>query len=169
MKKYKKKWKVPSRSDSSKVYTVSLTEDGSYECSCPVWVFRREECPHIRLVKTQATLDGKDFDGEEIKPMVIVMAKVREVTKHGHELYTPLIPLPTPVHLLATICYDLNKFGLSWREIRDHYHLPPEWTRERVRNYIQVHGRCIETEESFSSPVGLKGGIKTEITREGIE
>jgi len=127
--------------------------------------YKKKWKAHIRLVKTQATLDGKDFDGEEIKPMVIVMAKVREVTKHGHELYTPLIPLPTPVHLLATICYDLNKFGLSWREIRDHYHLPPEWTRERVRNYIQVHGRCIETEESFSSPVGLKGGIKTEITR----
>lgn len=166
MKKYRKKWKVPSRSDSSKVYTVSLTEDGSYECSCPAWIFRREECPHIRLVKTQVTLDGSDFGEEEIKPLVIVHAKVREVTKHGHELYVPLLPLPPPTHFWATICYDLNKFGLSWREIKAYYRLPDGWTREKVREYIRVHGRCIETEESLNSSWG---SLKTEVTREGIE
>jgi len=32
-------------------YTVALTEDGEWQCSCPVWIYRRRECKHIRKVK----------------------------------------------------------------------------------------------------------------------
>jgi len=32
-------------------YIVAETEDGHWQCSCPVWKFRREECHHIRKAK----------------------------------------------------------------------------------------------------------------------
>ncbi|MEM2922240.1 MAG: hypothetical protein QXF26_08000 [Candidatus Bathyarchaeia archaeon] len=50
-KKYADQWNVGSHSDPSKFYTVSLTVDGDYECSCPQWIYRRRECKHIQEVK----------------------------------------------------------------------------------------------------------------------
>ena len=164
MKRYVQKWRVPSRSDPSKVYTVSKTADGKYECSCPQWIYRRKECYHITLVKTQKTLDGSNFNEEKVEPLQIVPAMVTQVTKEDNKLLVPLIPIdPTPVHFLATICYDLKKFGVSWGEIRERYHLPPDWTWGRVKEYIQRRGRCIETEESLYST-----GFKTVVTWEGV-
>jgi len=32
-------------------YIVSETTTGDWECSCPVWKFRRKECKHIKKVK----------------------------------------------------------------------------------------------------------------------
>ena len=48
---YSGKWSVPSSSEPNKTYTVSLTEDGDWECSCPQWIYRRRECKHIQQVK----------------------------------------------------------------------------------------------------------------------
>jgi len=50
-KMYSQKWSVPSSSDPNKTYTVSLTADGEWECSCPQWIYRRQECKHIQRVK----------------------------------------------------------------------------------------------------------------------
>jgi len=32
-------------------YIVAETEEGEWQCSCPHWKFRREECGHIRKAK----------------------------------------------------------------------------------------------------------------------
>jgi len=32
-------------------YLVSETEEGEWQCSCPQWKFRRQECKHIRKVR----------------------------------------------------------------------------------------------------------------------
>jgi len=50
-KEYVQKWKVPSSSNPDKEYTVSLTKEGTYECSCPAWVYHRRECHHIKQIK----------------------------------------------------------------------------------------------------------------------
>jgi len=34
-----------------KDYIVSETVDGEWQCSCPVWKFKRRECHHIREAK----------------------------------------------------------------------------------------------------------------------
>ena len=98
---------------------------------------------------------------------IIVPAKVREVTKKEEDekivLLTPLIPLnhPCTTHFLATICYDLHKYGVSWRKIREWYHLPQGWTAEKVKNYIMANGRMIKSEESVKNPFyGFKGEVK---------
>ena len=52
---YVKQWKVRSERDPSKQYVVSLKPDGTYECSCPHWIYRLKkrggECKHIEKVK----------------------------------------------------------------------------------------------------------------------
>jgi len=36
------------RVDKPRKYIVSETIEGEWQCSCPVWKFRRRECHHIR-------------------------------------------------------------------------------------------------------------------------
>jgi len=52
---YVKQWKVRSDRDPDKQYVVSLKPDGTYECSCPHWIYRLKkrggECKHIEKVK----------------------------------------------------------------------------------------------------------------------
>ena len=48
--KYIKKWKVPSFSDPSKEYVVSLTTEGHFVCSCWAFLKTRKPCKHINSV-----------------------------------------------------------------------------------------------------------------------
>ncbi len=48
---YSQKWDIRSESDPSIFYRVSRRSSGEYECSCPVWKFKRQECKHIRKIK----------------------------------------------------------------------------------------------------------------------
>ena len=48
---YSNQWIVPSSSNPGKSYKVSVTPNGEWECSCPDWTFRRNECKHIKQVK----------------------------------------------------------------------------------------------------------------------
>ena len=48
---YSNQWTVPSSSSLGKFYKVSVTPNGEWECSCPDWTFRRNECKHIKQVK----------------------------------------------------------------------------------------------------------------------
>lgn len=159
---YVKQWNVESNSSRGKFYKVSLTENGEYQCSCPAWIYRRKECSHIKMAK--ANPESQVIDRSQ-KP-VIVMAKVRQVTKEGNKLLTPLIPLrPDAGHFIATISYDLMKHGFSWAYLRERYRL--RGSKANIVAYIETHGRCIESGESFNSKVW--GFWKTEITFEGID
>jgi hypothetical protein len=56
--KWVKQWKVSSWKSSGNdltpgAYTVSLSVDGEWGCSCPRWKFKREECKHIREIQAQ--------------------------------------------------------------------------------------------------------------------
>lgn len=160
-KRYVKKWRVQSNSDNNKFYTVSLTEDGKYECSCPAWIYRRKECSHIQFAKANP---NSDIITQKDKP-IVVYAKVRQVTKEGTKLLTPLVPLrPDAGHFIATICYDLMKYGVSWSWLKEKYSLSG-YRKEDVIAYIEANGRCIETDESFNSKIW--GFWKTEIIFEG--
>ncbi len=48
---YVAKYQVPSMTDPSKEYVVSLTQKGEWQCSCPRWtkskIYRRQDCKHI--------------------------------------------------------------------------------------------------------------------------
>lgn len=47
---YIKKWQVPSESNGN-IYIVSLTDENTFACSCPAWIYRRQECKHIQRLK----------------------------------------------------------------------------------------------------------------------
>lgn len=60
-----KKWKVEG--SKGNIYTVSLSNEGEYGCSCPVWSFRRSECKHIKLVRSgggSLIVEGTATDSE---------------------------------------------------------------------------------------------------------
>lgn len=51
--KYLNQWSVPSNSDPSKSYTISLTYEGEFQCSCYGWTRHvpRKDCTHIKELK----------------------------------------------------------------------------------------------------------------------
>jgi len=42
-----KQWIIQSSSDANKIYTVTLTVDGVWKCTCPQFSFRKKLCKHI--------------------------------------------------------------------------------------------------------------------------
>jgi SWIM zinc finger len=55
--KWVRKWEVPGSNGGS--YVVSVSDDGTWGCSCPRWKFKRVECGHILDVKAEnAWRDG---------------------------------------------------------------------------------------------------------------
>lgn len=48
---YQQKWTVESFTTRGKEYVVSLTRAGEWQCSCPVWKFRRQICKHILAIQ----------------------------------------------------------------------------------------------------------------------
>jgi hypothetical protein len=48
--RYQARYSVP-RSSGDKIWTVSQTARGDWQCSCPVWRFKREQCKHIAAVQ----------------------------------------------------------------------------------------------------------------------
>ena len=68
--KWIKKWKVP-KSLGDGFWTVSLSDENTWGCSCPIWIFRRQECHHIKLVK-----NGGGILKERVKKPEYVLAAV---------------------------------------------------------------------------------------------
>ena len=66
---YVKQWKVRSDRDPNMQYVVSLKPDGTYECSCPHWIYRLKkrggECKHIEKVKAAEASDSVPSVGFE--------------------------------------------------------------------------------------------------------
>ena len=48
---YSAKYEINSFSDPTKIYIVSETTTGEWQCSCPVWIYRRRTCKHIENVQ----------------------------------------------------------------------------------------------------------------------
>lgn len=136
---YQHQWSVPSETDDTKVYKVSLTKEGEYKCSCPRWIFKREQCKHIIRVK------NGEID-EPISNLVIVLYNCEQVElgkgKKKGEIHFPLIPIGDS-HFLLTLLYDATKYGVPWSILRERYDLPSSLKRSDVENYIERHGRKI--------------------------
>jgi len=50
---YKYRWEVPSSSNPDRNYVVSMSEQGTWACSCIGWTRHvpRKDCKHITLIK----------------------------------------------------------------------------------------------------------------------
>ncbi len=160
-KTYERQWDVPSDSDPSSYYTVSLTQEGDYVCHC--WPFLRDRtkpCKHIRKVQAgQIAPRGQPLAGPSaaarVAPAITVselrltLANVRCVTlvvKKADaaisEVQVPQLPSNNE-HFLLTVLYDLLQLGVAWPALQKRYReardLSPEW----VTQYITEYGRLI--------------------------
>jgi hypothetical protein len=144
--KWIKRWKIP-KSSGDGFWTLAIDKNGNYGCSCPRWIFKREECHHILLIKQNR--------GEEIinksKPKYILAKVLKPIYKEKeNELWVPLIEIPDARMMGATICYYLLKYGYSMSEIREIRHIPNQWTAKAIMNNIEKHGEACYPEDYYS-------------------
>lgn len=83
MTSYKRQWKIPSSSDKSKTYTVSLTMSDQYICHCWPFLRTRKECTHIILAKSGAYEDAM-LPSEEAR----ADALLRQYAEEGYRYIT---------------------------------------------------------------------------------
>jgi hypothetical protein len=167
-KRYEQQWDVPSESDPSSYYTVSLTQEQQLICSC--WPFLRDRtkpCKHIKCVQrgeiaprgqpmiappTTNTIEATSAAADE---PTITPAKVRCVTPvldaNGVEIVKVKVPdIPKGNdHFMLTVLADLMSNGVSWATLQRRYSLPRDLTQKWVKQYVQEYGRLI-FDTSFS-------------------
>lgn len=68
-------WQMPSESRAGVEYTVSVSDDGTWGCSCPRWKFKRVECHHIQEKKLE--IAWKDDD-----PGMIMKLKAKLINRY---------------------------------------------------------------------------------------
>jgi len=138
MPKWTKKWDVPG--SNGKTWRVSIAEDGTWGCSCPVWKFRRQECHHIKLVQAGG---GAECSELPKKPDYVLACVDKPTYKpETNELYIPLIGIPDAMMMQATICFYMLKHGFSMGEIREMRGIPASWSAKAIIAHVETHGEA---------------------------
>ena len=142
--KWVKQWKVPSESNPSKLYTVSMDTNGNYVCHCWPFLRSRTTCKHIEQVK--AGIWGAVGDESAQPEPEIQFCYVQEVQpeyeadgKTIRLLKTPLLPIGN-THFQATLMFDLHRYGVAWPTLVKRYQLDKSWTPASVEVYLREHG-----------------------------
>lgn len=155
-----KQWDVPGSNGNT--WRVSLKNDGTYACSCPVWKFRRKQCKHI-----QGVIDG-EYDIKPVNLPKHALAMVKEVTKDKDgTVLIPLIPLDDP-HFCITVIFDLLRIGFPWNSdlVKNYRKYFNKLSKDTVEEFIQRNGRKVYDEWiEGTGPAGfeivpLKKGVK---------
>lgn len=144
-----KKWEVPSSTGRGS-WIVAQDEQGNYGCSCPIWKFQRKECKHIAEIKATGGRNAAVKERPEY-----VLAKVYKPTYDAasNRLLVPLVPFGAEgVHMEATICWAMLRYGWSWAEIQKIRLLPREWTVQAVKDYIDDHGEAEWPKDYYPAP-----------------
>jgi hypothetical protein len=70
-------WGAASESNPKKTYTVARTSNGTWSCSCPVWIYNsaRPECKHIRFVKQFSVSQPVDINQIVYQPLPETVSK----------------------------------------------------------------------------------------------
>jgi hypothetical protein len=156
-KRYEQQWDVPSESDRSTYYTVSLTQEGQLICSCWPFLRNRQPCKHIRQVQSgQIAARGQPVAAPpaNVAPVAVhelrlVLANVRCVTPVAEKADAVITSVKVPEiprgneHFLLTVLYDLARLGVNWPTLVARYRLSSDLTAEWVENYITEYGRLI--------------------------
>ena len=140
MYKWIKQWKV--QGSGKEVYTVSVDKNGCYACSCPVWKFKRVECKHIDLIKSNPNHMSSNNTHRSAMP-----GNVGEVTIAGVNVLYPLVPFNPGIqtHLIATIIYDMQSANVDPNYIKDYKDrmFKEKVSFKAVDEYIRSKGRLV--------------------------
>jgi hypothetical protein len=160
-KRYEQQWDVPSESDPSAYYTVSLTQEQQLICNCWPFLRTRQPCKHIKRVQRGEIAPRGQPQVAPSMPApaastpvtsdepTISLAKVRCVTPvldaSGVEVVKVKVPdIPKGNdHFMLTVLADLMSNGVSWATIQQRYSLPRDLTQKWVKHYVQEYGRLI--------------------------
>jgi hypothetical protein len=69
MSQWEQQWDVPG--STGRIYKVSRDYSGNYACSCPQWIYKRDDCKHIKAVRifeNLSNITGRLPSGELIRP-----------------------------------------------------------------------------------------------------
>lgn len=93
MKQYVKQWQIPSDSNPNTTYTVSLTPEQTFECSCPAWTRNtpRVDCKHIRRLQRDNFVTPAQAMAKVIAPASQSAAPVKAVPVKA-QISTQAIP-----------------------------------------------------------------------------
>jgi len=134
--KWRKSWNVP-KSTGDGHWVVSISWKNEWACSCPVWIYRRQVCHHIRQIQM--------LNQNEMPRPEYVLAACHKVIYKPEEdkLYVPLVRIGD-TGMEATICYNLLKYGYSWGEVKEIRHnIPKDWTASKVMEYVEIFGEKV--------------------------
>lgn len=82
-----KKWEVGG---TDKVWIVSLSDTGTWGCSCPVWKFKRVECHHIDSVRSEYEFDKKEYTELEIQLLNVIKRCMDKLTTERKTFNIPI-------------------------------------------------------------------------------
>ena len=142
--KWVKKWEVNGSNDE--IWVVSQDREGNFGCSCPVWKFKRHECKHIQEIKGQLAYQrdrGGPMGLNRDKPKYILAMIGKPTFKPAtNELLIPLVKIGD-LHMEATICHNMLKYGYTMDEIRQIRNIKPDHLNaQKIREYIETYGEA---------------------------
>lgn len=142
--KWVRRWTV--NGSGEKPWTVSLSDQGIYGCSCPRWKFRREECHHIQQVRAGG---GAGVGGALKSRPEYVLAHTTHPHIEDGKLLIPLVVFGD-VDMNATIAVAMMQNGYSWAEVKERRGscIGHSWTAKAVFAHVERHGpawrRCCD-------------------------
>lgn len=163
MSKWVKKWSVPGSSGAA--WVVSVDEQGTYACSCPVWKFRRRECKHIELVKAGGCGNGDAY-------RQAVPGNVGEVTIDGDKVLYPLVPFSDGGDLRATIVYDLVRANVFPDQVREYKEqMLGNVSMQQIIEHVKAKGRFVYSRfvkgQGWTDPVYTDANLPLRILTRG--
>jgi Fanconi anemia group M protein len=93
-------WWVPSESKPGVEYTVTLSDDGTWSCTCPHYTYRRAECKHILRVREELSAP---------EPNYVVHPMVREGVVEDREYQRRIVERALEANTLLVLPTALGK------------------------------------------------------------
>jgi Fanconi anemia group M protein len=93
-------WRVPSESKPGIEYTVTLSDDGTWSCTCPHYTYRRAECKHILKVREELSAPGPNY---------VVHSMVREGVVEDREYQRRIVERALEANTLVVLPTALGK------------------------------------------------------------
>ena len=129
-------------------FIVRRNPEGQFSCTCPIWRYRRHECKHIQEIKSQLEYrrDFRNLQRNTPKPDCVV-ADVEKPTfvRETNQLLLPVKKAGDvgELHMEATICHTMLKFGFTMEEVREIRNmLPDHLNAQKIRQYIDEYGEA---------------------------
>lgn len=82
-----KRWEV--NGTDGHIWIVALGDDGKWGCSCPVWKFKRVECHHIDMIRSEYQDNKKEYTELEIQLLNVIKRCMDKLTTERRTFNIP--------------------------------------------------------------------------------